>query len=308
MGKSLLLVLVVAACANNVPQDRSTGPDGKFAGAKELEIQEGAAIARGVVTYPGGDRVDWKKITLPEKATGKLDLQMTYTTPRPDLRVTFDVFDQYAAPLKQTVSGRGRNKTLSIADAKGAYYVRIYAQRRGDAGNYKLEAAFTPDPPPPPPMTAMVVPDPPKLPSIPEYEPPPTTCERYDAANPICKDLCAPGSPANHKPCAASTPGPVAPVIVTPPPPPPPKPIVARIVKTEVGPDGAIIIYIGAGSDTGVAKDWKTGSLLRGDTQSKLSGGNVTVIRVERRTTVAKLRPGMTSDVVNANANVILEP
>lgn len=113
MGKSLLWVIAVCACANNVPQDRSTGPDGTIKGAKEIALEEGTGKQQGIVTYPGGDRIDWKKITLPEKATGKLELTMSYTTPRPDLKATFDVFDQWKHPLKETASGKGRNKSLS---------------------------------------------------------------------------------------------------------------------------------------------------------------------------------------------------
>ena len=46
-----------------------------------MVFAENEAKVRGVVTYPGGDRVDWKQIDLPEGKKGRLDLQMTYTTP-----------------------------------------------------------------------------------------------------------------------------------------------------------------------------------------------------------------------------------
>jgi hypothetical protein len=307
MGKSWWLLVLCAACANNVPQDRSTGPDGKLAGAKEVTLEEGIADDRGIVTYPGGDRIDWKKITLPEKARGKLDLQMTYTTPRPDLKLSFDVFDQWHVPVKQAVSGRGRNKSMTIDNAKGTYFIRVYAPRRGDAGNYRLTASFVPLESGVP-AASIEVADPPRLPAVPD--PAPTSCPTYDPSNPICKNECAPGSPPNHKPCLSSAPTP------TPPPTPPIvvekpvvlKPVIARIMKSEVAPDGSIQIIIGAGSETGVGKDWKTGSLLRGETQAKLPGANLTIIRVDKRTTSAKLRLGITSDVINANSNVILEP
>ena len=48
--------------------------DGKVKGAKKIELENGEAKARGIVTYPGGDRVDWKVIELPANATGQLKL------------------------------------------------------------------------------------------------------------------------------------------------------------------------------------------------------------------------------------------
>lgn len=311
MGKSLLLVILCVACANNVPQDRKTGPDGKVKGAQEVSLKDGSATIRGIVTYPGGDRIDWKKIVLPENAKGTLDLKMTYTTPRPDLKATFDVFDQWYQPIQQTASGRGRNKNMTIGKAKGTYFVRVYAPRRTDAATYVIEASFEPDIVIDTDMSKVQVPDPPKLASVPD--PDPDCLVAYDAANPACKDKCAPGSPKNHKGCQAP-PGPdQPPVVVTPPPPPPEvkKPVVARVMKPEVQADGTIIVTIGAGSDHGVDKDWKAGSLLRGDSRDpnqKLSGATLTIIRVDRRTTIAKLRPGITSDVLKENSNVVLGP
>src|SRR5438067_1450029 len=88
-------ILVAAACAHNVPQDLATGNDGKIHGATPLRLDNGQAIAKGIVTYPGGDRVDWKLIELPDGKRGTLDLKMTWKTPRPGLEVAFDVFDQW---------------------------------------------------------------------------------------------------------------------------------------------------------------------------------------------------------------------
>lgn len=313
MGKSLWLVIVCAACANNVPQDRDTGPDGKPGGAKEIALEEGIGKQRDIVTYPGGDRIDWKKIVLPEKATGKLDLKMTYTTPRPDLKATFDVFDQWYHPVKQTASGRGRNKSLSIAAAKGTYFVRVYAPRRMDAASYVLEASFVADPPPPEGMEKVPVPDPPKMPQVPA--PDPECLVEYDRTNPECENKCPPGSPKNHAACKkpgdpANTPPVVTPPIVEPPPP-PAKPIIARIMNKEIQADGSIIVTLGAGSDHGVGKEWTKGSLLRGDTKdpkAKFPNGSITVIQVNKTNTKVKLRVGITSDILKDNDKVVLEP
>src|SRR5688572_20950837 len=70
-------------CANNVPQDRMTGPDGKQKGALPIVLENGEGKSTGIVTYPGGDRVDWKIIEIPEGKRGRLDLSMKWSTPRP---------------------------------------------------------------------------------------------------------------------------------------------------------------------------------------------------------------------------------
>ena len=312
MGKSLLLVVLCAACANNVPADRSTGVDGKPKGAKEVVLEDGVGKQRDIVTYPGGDRVDWKKITLPEKAKGTLDLTMTYTTPRPDLKVAFDVFDQWYRPIKQTAAGRGRAKSVTIDSAKGTYFVRVYAPRRTDAASYVLEASFHADPPPPDGgMEKVPVADPPRLPTIPENDP--GCLIAYDKSNPECAKTCAPGSPAKHKGC--EKPGDPVPVpVVTepvPPPPPPAKPVIARIVNKEMQGDGTIIVTLGAGSEHGIGKEWTKGSLLKGDTKdpkAKFPNGGITVLQVDRRTTRVRLRQGITSDILLQNDKVVLEP
>ena len=297
-------VVWILGCANHVPQDRSTGPDGKIKGAQPVALESGEGKVRGIVTYPGGDRVDWKKITLPEQQRGKLDLQVTYTTPRPGLKVTFEVFDQYNTPVTEAVAGRGRARSMSIPRAAGTYFVRIYAPRRGDAGTYQFTAAFAPAPAPlrwdP---TTIVVDDPPRLPAVPD--PPPTSCPVHDATNPTCIDACMPGAPATWKGCQAPPAVVQAPPVAPAPPPvAKPSPVKARVLKTEITDDG-IVVTLSAGSDQGVARSWR-GHLLRGETGAALPASGLQIIRVDKRSTLARVR--LISEVVNANQNVILEP
>ncbi|HEY4177651.1 MAG TPA: hypothetical protein VGM90_12485 [Kofleriaceae bacterium] len=299
VGSSLALL---AACANTVPQDRSTGPDGKLKGAVPVALEEGEGKTHGIVTYPGGDRVDWKKIELPKDQRGRLDLEMTYSTPRPGLKVTFDVFDQWQTPVKLAALGRGHTKSMSIDRARGTYFVRVYAPKRGDAGTYKLKADFQPEETQGPwnPHDLNIA-DPPRLPEVPA--PPPTSCPQYDASNPVCQTVCAPGSPANLKVCLPPEP-----------PPPPPKPVepekvlppaYGRVMKQEVGPDGSTIVTLSVGADNGVTKDWK-GTLQLGEKDSPLSNGKLTIIRVNKRTTTAKVE--LQPDVVSKNPNVVFKP
>ena len=56
----LIACVWLAGCAHNVGQDDHTGADGKEKGAKTITLENGEGKAKGIVTYPGGDRVDWK--------------------------------------------------------------------------------------------------------------------------------------------------------------------------------------------------------------------------------------------------------
>ena len=305
MRTSWLGLVVVAACANNVPQDRATGPDGRVKGAQPIALDEGEGTVRGIVTYPGGDRVDWKRIELPAGTRGQLDLQMSWTTPRPGLNVAFDVFDQWNIPVvNASASARaGRMRSATIDRAKGTYFVRIYAPRRGDAGAYTLKAAFNPDPVHVDPLPTLQIPDPPKLPDVP---PPPSTCEVHDPHDRACDQVCAPGAPLTWKGCVA--PPPVTPPVAAPVTPPVTatvaEPIVTRVLKLEITPEG-LELTVAAGSAHGVGKGW-TANVLRGNTMSTLAGGTGTIIRVNKQTTI--IRVNLTTNAINANPQVQLAP
>ena len=342
---ALALVLCAASCAHNVGQDSNSGTDGKVKGAKTLLMEGGEAKSTGVVTYPGGDRIDWKLIELPEKAKGTLDLKLTWTPPRPGLQLAFDVFDEWNAPVGETKKskrrGRGRSKTLQINDAKGKYFVRVYAVGRGDAGKYKLSAEFKEtvagisfDP------LKLEIPEPPKLAAVPEPEVP---CDEFafDPKNPACKLICPKaGAPPGWPPCKDVCPTPpdinVPSCQATMPCPNPPDrrvksckktqwpkcdlknmdpqnpncddakadPVTTRVLKYEVqGSD--TILTIGAGTNQGLSKSWKA-TVLRGDSDSPMSGGDITIIRVDKAATVGKVR--LTTDQVKANDRVKFTP
>lgn len=304
MRSAIVASLIMAsACAHNVPQDHATGADGKQRGARPLVLEDGEARIKDVVTYPGGDRVDWKRIDLPAGKRGTLDLRMSYSTPRPGLRVTIDVFDQWNTRLWGGGSARAPRHT--IPDAAGTYFVRIHAPRRTDAGTYRLAAAFVEEPPPPifKPL-GLVVSEPPRLPAIPD---PPSTCEVFSARDPACQTACPPGAPPTWVGCAPPAAAPVAPV--TPVTPvtaatPTAAPVTARVLAYEVQGDG-LLVTIGAGSADGVTKAWKA-SLLRGDSGAPLPGGSATMIRIDKRRTIIKVR--VTPDQLRDNQAVLLAP
>ncbi|MBK9030044.1 MAG: hypothetical protein IPL61_01685 [Myxococcales bacterium] len=213
----LALLVGAAGCSKNVPQDSKTGEDGRTKGAKEMKIENNEARARGIVTYPGGDRVDWLVLDLPKDKVGTLSLRLKWTPPRPGLDLSFEVSNEYnrvlasAKPNKRKRS-RKTTKNLTIENAHGKLYIQIYASERGDAGKYTLTAEWkelnveTFD------WLAIEVLDPPKLPAVPEPEKPcdPTT---FDKKNPACLSVCPiPMDPA-WPACAGQCPTPPDPNI-----------------------------------------------------------------------------------------------
>lgn len=346
----LLFLCASATCARNVVQDSASGEDGKIKGAKALVLENGEAKANGIVTYPGGDRVDWKIVELPEKAKGTLDIKLQWVPPRPGLQLAFDVFDEWNTPLTASKKGkkekgekraRGRMRTATLEGAKGKYFIRVYAVGRGDAGKYKLTVEFKEalagpgfDP------LKLEIPEPPKLAAVPEPEVP---CDEFafDPKNPACRNVCPKsGAPPGWPPCKDVCPTPpdinVPSCQATMPCPNPPDrrvrackpsqwpkcnlaapdpqnpncdnakadPVVTRVLKNEVqGSD--TIITIGAGSNSGIAKGWRA-TVLRGDTDQPLSGGDVTIIRIDKAATVGKVR--LTTDQIKANDRVKFSP
>lgn len=347
LGKSgaVALLCVFAACAHNVAQDSKTGEDGKPKGAKPITLENGEGKAKGIVTYPGGDRVDWKLVEIPDKARGTLDIKLTWVPPRPGLQLAFDVFDEWNQPIiaskKSSKKSAGRSRSVTLPNAKGKYFIRVFAVGRGDAGTYKLTVDFAPqvsgpafDP------LKLEIAEPPRLAAVPEAEIP---CDEFtfDQKNPACKTVCpAQGAPPGWPACAGKCPTPPdvnIPACLTsmpcPNPPvrevkacagkfppcdkknPDPKnpncdnltadPVKGRVLKADVqGSD--VIITVGVGTDQGVGKSGWSGKVLRGESDNPLSGGDVQIQKVDKRQTVGKVH--LTTDQINENPWVKLFP
>jgi hypothetical protein len=351
-GFPILVIAGLAGCAHNVPQDAATGADGRIGGARPIALDNGEGIARGIVTYPGGDRVDWKSIELPAGKRGTLELAMTYTTPRPGLRVAFDVFDQYAAPIKLAVhhrdasiersgfagprSAREAVRGVTIDHARGTYFVRVYAPGRGDAGTYKLVARFTEEA-----VAPMIeIPDPPTLAAVPKPDEP---CDHFDSRNPACGSACPDDAPSTWRACqnTCRTPDVRNPVcwktMACPSPPdrrvddcmtapakhwkpcadfrnPDPDnplcdpshrtPVDAHVMGVTIE-NGYALVTIDVGSESGIDMQWR-GHVLRGQSDAALAGGDVVLVRVEKRTSLVKVH--LTADQLASNAHLRLVP
>lgn len=346
-GKSataaISLALLWAACAHNVSQDAHTGNDGKVKGAKRIDLENGGGRSAGIVTYPGGDRVDWKIVELPDDARGSMEIKLRWQSPRPRLQLAFDVFDSFYWPIVQSQKqskrrSSSRVRTATINNAKGKYYIRVYAVGRGDAGKYTLKVDFNEVAGPiAPDLSKVDIPEPPRLAAVPEAEIP---CDEFsfDMKNPACRSVCPPANaPPRWPGCQGKCPDP--PDVTNPacwatmPCPNPPNrnvkactkfppcsdfknpdplnpncdnatPVIARVIKTEVQGSNTLIT-IAAGSDQNVGKGWR-GSVLRGDSETTVDGGDVMVIRVGKRETLGKV--GLTTDQVRANPRVRLTP
>lgn len=339
-----LVFALLCSCARTVSQDAATGPDGKIKGAKNITIENGEGKANGIVTYPGGDRIDWKEVDLPDKVVGTLDFKLQWSPPRPGLQLAFDVFDEWNTPIVTSKGAgkrksRSRIKTATIDNAKGKYFIRIYAPSRSDAGKYKMTVDFkegsgptTVD------WTKVEIPDPPKLAALPEviepcddtnFDPKKNECKTFcpqvnappgwpackgkcpdppDPNNQACWDKVCPNPPTKRAKackisqfpaCDPSAPDPDNPKCDI-----KAAPVVGRIIGNQVS-GSEVLITIGVGSEKGVAKGW-TGKVLRGESDSPLDGGEVTVIRVDKRATLGKVH--LNIDQLEANGRVKLSP
>jgi hypothetical protein len=286
-----------AACAHSVREDAASGRDGTQAGARIVRIDHGTATLSGIVTYPGGDRVDWAEIALPEHERGTLDLRLGWTPPRPGLQLAFDVFDGANRPVASADSAgtdarrTGNRRSATVQGATGSYYVRIFAVERGDAGAYRLTATFRPDPEPAAPPVELAAPPRPGEVSEPELP----CATSTDPGGPPCGDDREPGvapRPAGRRFASTDRIGDVA------------RPITSRIRSTMIQ-SSVVVVVIDAGTDQGVLRTWKA-TVLRGDGDAPLDGGDIILLRVERRIAVGKTH--LTVEQLADNPRVRLTP
>lgn len=291
---SLLAALALtASCARNVPQHESSGKDFQAKGAKKIQIEEGEGRARDIVTYPGGDRVDWKVVEMPKDAKGTLYIKLHWQPPRPGLDLAFEVFDQYFTRIERVRPSPGtgdRSKQVKIKSASGKYYIQVYAPRRTDAGKYILSVRFKERAAGPSTDELLgMIDDPPPLPAV--VEPKEKTPEEIAAeeAEKVRVEeerrLAAEKRAVDDATYAELN-----------------KPVYARITRTQRS-TGGVIITISAGQVRGVDKGW-SGVVLAGESKSSLPGGEFTIIRVTKQEAIAKVQ--LSIDQVEANPRVEL--
>ena len=292
---SLLAALALwASCARNVPQHESSGKDFQAKGAKKIQIEEGEGRARDIVTYPGGDRVDWKVVEMPKDAKGTLTIKLLWQPPRPGGDLAFEVFDQYFTRVERVRPSPGtgdRSKQVKIKNASGKYYIQVYAPRRVDAGKYILSVRFRERAAGPSTDELLgMIDDPPPLPAVVEPKektPEEIAAEEAEKARVEEEKRLAAEKRAQDDATYAEL----------------NKPVYARITRTQRSGASGVIITISAGQVRGVDKGW-SGVVLAGESKSALPGGEFTIIRVTKQEAVAKVQ--LSIDQVEANPRVEL--
>jgi hypothetical protein len=289
----LLALLAIAGCARNVPQDESSGKDFRYKGAKQLKLEEGEGRVKDIVTYPGGDRVDWKVVELPEGAQGTLDIKLRWQPPRPGLDLAFEVYDAYFDRVERAKPSPGtgdRSKRVKVKNASGKYYIQVYAPRRTDAGRYVLSVRFKERPAGPSTDELLgMISDPPPLPAV--VEPKEKTPEEIAAEEQERARLEEERRVNAEK--QAQDDATLAELN---------KPVYARITRTQRS-SGGVIITISAGQNRAIDKGW-TGVVLAAESKNPLPGGEFTVIRVTKQEAIAKVQ--LSIDQVRANPRVEL--
>ena len=311
---ALVLALCGTGCPKNVDGGAHSGKDVKYKGAKTIKIEDNEGRSRkDIVTYPGGDRVDWKMFEIgppqpddkkkadkdapppPADVTGTLKVTLRWKPARPGLDLAFDVYDQYFHRIgraKPNESGSKRSKKVTIKDAgAGKYYVQVYASRRMDAGTYRVQVKFQPGDQGPVAAAAGPgdVPDPPTLPALPEAV--------ADSGTPPGGTPPGGTPPGGTPPGGSTTPPP-------PPPPPPPASVKAQVVKYVVASAGGLVITVDKGKNQGVEPGWK-GSVLN-SSGKPLQGGEFQVTKV--RGGEAEGKVSLSVDQIAANKKVLLSP
>src|SRR5688572_20880966 len=316
---TLALSLSVAAtlgCGGGaVEQDAKSGPDSLADGARTIKLNEdGEGDSKDTVSYPGGDRVDWKVFEIDKK--GDLEIVLKWTSPRPNLDLSMNILDDTFNMVKRVApaSGEKQRKDAVIQGAQpGKYYVQVYASERKDAGDYSLDVKFTPtrdlglntaglEP----------IANPPRLPGIPGAAAAAGAAAgvdkskpKGDKANPCqAGEQCPPGANFKRPACPDAEPAPLevpCPAINPACPeagllavgvPCPPKvipPKSAKIIERSLsGQD--IIITLDKGTNQGIAKGW-TGVVFVGKSGSKpLSGSDFSIFKVTEDESYGKIR------------------
>jgi len=319
MTRLVFLLVALAACAKTIDQHAHTGPDGFSEGAESIELTGGQGEAVGQVTYPGGDRVDWKVIALPAGRIGQLVLDLEWRAPRDRMDLGLVVYTADGKLLDETIEGRRRSKRegskdLTIERAQGTIYVLVFATERGDAADYALDVRFV-DQTPPAPVTidsllatgAFPIPGPPSLGAVPRpckdtYDPDnpdcvqnPPACDRDnpDKKNPSCKKLCNKDKLDPKNPDCKQFYPVCDPDIkkydkanpncdgIEPVRPPPPPPIKGSVMDVTIQ-NGKTIISISVAKDSPVQRGW-AGTLVD-DRGNPVTKGEFTVTSIKGRT------------------------
>jgi hypothetical protein len=162
---------VMAGCpVRYVAQDAHTGPDGESTGAEVMTLKRGEARSGGEVSFPGGDRVDWKYVELPRShALDRAGANVHFEW-RGSADLSFVVYDDAGNVVgdggPEFIQHEGGRRTRSAGiDVTGPVFLEVYATGVMDGGSYEIALYYHPPidwlsikAPMPPPLGAVPLP------------------------------------------------------------------------------------------------------------------------------------------------------
>jgi hypothetical protein len=316
------LAIAFGACSPMVAQDAKSGADAKAKGAQKIRIgDDGEGVAKGTVTYPGGDRVDWKVFDVPK--TGDVEITLKWEPPKDGEDLSFNVLDDTFHVVRRVAPTPDSGKTTKKAELSGLipgkYYVQIYASNRGDAGDYEVRVHWA-ESRGPVVSNADPLPNPPRLPQVPGAvaaggaAAPDKSKPKGSKENP-CQvgEACNPGAMYVNPACPTADPMPIG----TPCPPPPalnpacpdagplapgtPCPQTKKAAKIierqQAGQE--VQITLDKGSNQGIQKGF-TGVVFKGKVgTTPLANGTFVIFKVTENESYAKLKKVMLGDLTD---------
>jgi hypothetical protein len=287
IGVGILAVALLGGCPKNVPQSSKTGKDGKSSGAKVVKIEENEGSAKGIVTYPGGDRVDWKVFEITQK--GDVEVSLKWKPPREGLDLSMNLLDEGMTVLQKVKPAKGSGKIRKKIDAKnlepGKYYVQIYASERGDAGAYTLSVTWNEPEEVEGGAQVDAIPLPPRLAAIPA--PPPPVDPNKPPDVPIVPPVDPNKPPEDTKPKV--------------------KPVKAKILEVSTS-DRDVLVILDVGKAAGVDSKWE-GKIYKGTGTGMLTKSPVDLVIIkvgEDESTARIMRLSVTE--LGDNKRVVLTP
>ncbi len=303
-----------AGCHRQVGQFDNAGPDQRPEGAELIELEDGEGSDTDIVTYPGGDRVDWKKVELPEDFAGILQARLFVKPPREGLDVAFEIYDGSFERVAEADPPAGSGATLKQAAVKpayaGTYYFHIYAPERTDAGEYHLAVRIEEadvsdlededDEP-----VAGAIPDPPTLPAIPDEGDAVAQAESgngngngggsgngsggSDGGDPSSSGL---GDDAEDEEEDEEEEDEL-------------EPLRARVVTYQMSSGGNLEITVNRGSSHGVERGWQA-KIMAGSSERPINDGEFTITRVTRGEAAGEV--AISIDQLSSNRQIMLYP
>ncbi len=141
-------VALLVACGTPpkpVLPEANSGPDATWQKPQKLEIDPDTleGEASDMVSFPQGDRSDWRRFKAP--GDGELTFTLKVRPTKPGLDVNFKVLDETYHVLGTGKGDKGGRKKLTVTDVDASkYYVVVYAPDKMDAGSYSIKAKFKP--------------------------------------------------------------------------------------------------------------------------------------------------------------------